>query len=204
MTGDYRWTGAGPTKSTPYVTEMVLRELPIPPLRVLDVGCGNGITTAAVADAGYEVVGVDPSESGIEIASRLYGDRAKFHVSGADPNLLDEIDEGPFDVVLSCEVVEHVFDPHVWADACYAALRPGGMLIVTTPHHGYVKNLLLSLMNGWDRHWRALETGGHIKFWSRRTLSELLESHGFRLEQIFGIGRPWPVWASLVVIAAKI
>jgi 2-polyprenyl-3-methyl-5-hydroxy-6-metoxy-1,4-benzoquinol methylase len=199
----YDWHGPHGTKSTPYVTPMLLRELPKPPLRVLDLGCGNGITTKALADNGYIVVGVDPSASGIT-TGRNHFPAIRFHLDIATPGLLGRIGEKPFDAVVSSEVVEHVYDPHAWADCCAECLQPGGRLIATTPHHGYLKNLLISLTNGWDRHWGPSTTGGHIKFWSRATLSKLLSHHGFEIERTFGVGRFPPVSASLVVIARKV
>lgn len=72
---------------------------------------------------------------------------------------------------------------------CYAALKPGGKLVSSTPYHGYLKNLLISLVGGWDRHANPLWDGGHIKLWSRRTLSALLTEAGFKDLQFAGAGR---------------
>jgi 2-polyprenyl-6-hydroxyphenyl methylase/3-demethylubiquinone-9 3-methyltransferase len=57
-------------------------------------------------------------------------------------------------------------------------LKPAGHFIVSTPYHGWLKNVVLALSGKMDNHFTALWDGGHIKFWSRETLSRLLRSKG--------------------------
>lgn len=83
------------------------------------------------------------------------------------------------------------------------ALRPGGRFLVTTPYHGHLKNLAFSLTDHWDAHHTPLWHGGHIKFWSRKTLGTLLEQGGFQIESFSGVGRMPHLWKSLVMIARK-
>jgi 2-polyprenyl-6-hydroxyphenyl methylase/3-demethylubiquinone-9 3-methyltransferase len=169
--------------------------------RVLDVGCGNGAFSDRLARRGYEVVGIDASADGIEIARRQASGR--YEQDQATPGLLERLGEEPFDAVVSLEVVEHVYDPHAWAVACFGALHPGGTLVCSTPYHGYAKNLALALAGKFDFHWHPLRTGGHIKFWSRATLSELLERNGFRVVGFAGAGRVPYLWKSMVVVARR-
>ena len=64
-------------------------------------------------------------------------------------------------------------------------------------------NLALSLAGKWDHHHTVLWHGGHIKFFSRQTLSKLLESEGFLPKQFFGVGRlPW-IWSSMILVMRK-
>src|SRR5947207_4597420 len=65
-------------------------ELLRPGTRVLDVGCGNGFTAGQFLERGCEVVGVDLSESGVELARRKYPD-ARFEVIGADERVLEDL-----------------------------------------------------------------------------------------------------------------
>jgi 2-polyprenyl-6-hydroxyphenyl methylase/3-demethylubiquinone-9 3-methyltransferase len=173
-----------------------------PSHRVLDIGCGKGALLKEFAAQGCEVVGVDLSEQGITLARKdIPGGR--FEVLGADANLLDVLGEAPFDLVISTEVVEHVYAPREWARACHHALKPGGRLICSTPYHGYLKNVLLSLLNKWDTHADPLWDGGHIKLWSRRTLTRLLTETGFRVTGFHGVGRFPGLWMTMVVTAQK-
>jgi 2-polyprenyl-3-methyl-5-hydroxy-6-metoxy-1,4-benzoquinol methylase len=100
-------------------------------------------------------------------------------------------------------VVEHLYAPREWARGCFAALKPGGHLICTTPYHGYFKNLVLSLLGRWDSHANPLWDGGHIKLWSRRTLSALLTEAGFTNLEFRGAGRVPGLWMTMVVKAEK-
>jgi 2-polyprenyl-6-hydroxyphenyl methylase/3-demethylubiquinone-9 3-methyltransferase len=177
---------------------------PTPGMRLLDVGCGNGFWAAHFARRGYAVVGIDPSASGIEVARQAYPG-IRFEQRVVSPRVCDELGEPPFDVIVSLDVVEHLYAPRDWALGCFHALRPGGTLVCSTPYHGYWKNLLLSLGNRWDAHWAPTWEGGHIKFWSRATLTRLLVHAGFAGERVAfrGVGRVPGLWRGMVLRAER-
>jgi 2-polyprenyl-6-hydroxyphenyl methylase/3-demethylubiquinone-9 3-methyltransferase len=76
--------------------------------------------------------------------------------------------------------------------------------VLTTPYHGYLKNLALAVTGAMDAHFTALWDGGHIKFWSYRTLRQLLQEFGFGHCEFRGAGR-WPaLWKSMVVTARRL
>ena len=194
---DYGWIDASPPTSTAYLLPAT-RHMLGDARRVLDVGCGNGAVTAMLAQLGYDVVGVDASLDGIEIARSAFRNIRFEHVAASE-DMLEVLGEEPFDAVISLEVVEHVFDPHLWARACHNALTAEGLLVCSTPYHGYLKNAALALAGGFDEHWGPLRAGGHIKFWSRRTISQLLTESGFSVERFVGVGRLPYLWKSMVV-----
>lgn len=167
--------------------------------RVLDLGCGNGVLSHALANAGFEVVGCDADENGISLARRE-DSSAHFEVASVynDPSKLGRRD---FDVVVTAEVIEHLFLPRYLPQFAAAVLRPGGHLIVTTPYHGYLKNVALAVFGKWDHHHSPLWDGGHIKFWSRTTLSRLLTEEGFEVTNFSGIGRFPYLWKSMILVA---
>ena len=134
-------------------------------LRWLDVGCGNGYLANWFAEKGCAVVGIDPSGSGMEQARRAYP-RVRFEQLVADEHLLGKLGEPAFDLVVSTEVVEHLYAPREWAQGMFHCLRPGGRLVCTTPYHGFLKNVAIALTNKYDAHHNPLWDGGHIKFWS--------------------------------------
>ena len=166
--------------------------------RVLDVGCGNGFTCGEFLKRGWTVVGIDLSESGIAQARSAYP-RARFESFPANDTILENLQAEPFDVVVSTEVVEHLYSPREYARGCFNALKPGGRFICTTPYHGYLKNLLLSLFGKWDTHADPLWDGGHIKLWSRSTLTKLLVETGFKNIQFRGAGRLPYLWMTMVM-----
>ncbi len=117
---------------------------------------------------------------------------------------LAEAFSATFDVVVSVEVVEHLYDPGAFVERLRAATRSNGLLVLTTPYHGYLKNLALALSNRCDSHYNSLSTGGHIKFWSRRTITKLLEAGGFSVVRVSGVGRLPFLWKSMVVVARPV
>jgi 2-polyprenyl-3-methyl-5-hydroxy-6-metoxy-1,4-benzoquinol methylase len=173
-----------------------------PGTRVLDVGCGNGFTCGEFLRRGCHVVGIDLSESGIEVARRTHP-TGRFEVLPADDKLLEALGEEPFDIVVSTEVVEHLYAPRAYAHGCFQALKPGGRFICTTPYHGYLKNLAIALAGKWDSHASPLWDGGHIKLWSRRTLGNLLAEAGFINLQFRGVGRTRWLWMTMAMSGDK-
>jgi len=171
-------------------------------MRVLDVGCGNGWMSAVFARHGCTVVGIDPSEQGVAVARQTYPS-IRFEVCEAGEHMLDSLGERPFDLVISTEVVEHLYGPMSYAVGIFGALRPGGRFVCTTPYHGYLKNLSLALAGKHDFHTHPLRQGGHIKFWSRATLTTLLERAGFVDIEFRGAGRVPYLWKSMVMSGTR-
>jgi 2-polyprenyl-3-methyl-5-hydroxy-6-metoxy-1,4-benzoquinol methylase len=174
--------------------------------RVIDIGAGNGTLCAMVKAAlpGCHVAGVEYDAQGVEVARREHPG-INFYHQGVQDNpaqVLGEEGEA-FDAVVCTEVVEHLFSPHLLPRYAAGLLRPQGLLVVTTPYHGYLKNLALSLTGSWDKHHSPLWHGGHIKFWSRRTLTQLLEDNGFEVTEFMGVGRLPYLWKSMVLTARK-
>jgi len=201
-TPTYGWRDTAIPPPDSYLTPILVRLVrEAAPTRILDLGSGNGAVTAQLAEIA-DTVGVDPDPAGVELArSAVSG--VRFEVDRAEPGLLERLDEAPFDVVVSSEVVEHVFDPPAWAATAFEAVRPGGVLICSTPYHGYVKNLLLALTGKWPTHLHPLVVGGHIKFFDRRALTQRLTDAGFRDVAFCGSGRVRFVWKSMVLRAVR-
>lgn len=198
----YGWTTTEEPHTCAILTPQILAILASSGARrILDLGCGNGALCAALHAAGYEVVGMELDAQAVEIARQAYP-QIPFHCLGVESAPHDLLrQEQPFDVVVSTEVIEHLYSPHLLPRFAAAVLRPGGRLVITTPYHGYWKNLALSLTNGWDNHLTALWHGGHIKFWSRATLSTLLSQAGFRVTGFTGVGRLPFLWMCMIVEA---
>jgi 2-polyprenyl-3-methyl-5-hydroxy-6-metoxy-1,4-benzoquinol methylase len=173
-----------------------------PNVRVLDVGCGNGYTAGQFAAQGCNVTGIDLSETGLSVARAAYPN-VRFECLAADDHILTNLGVEPFDIVISNEVIEHLYDPQAFSKGCYHALCQGGRFIVSTPYHGYLKNLALAALNKFDRHFNPLRRGGHIKFWTRKTLSHLLAQTGFVNLQFRGAGRIPYLWMTMLIAADR-
>jgi len=171
-------------------------------LRILDLGCGNGYVAAQLAERGHTVVGVDASPDGIAIARGAYP-TARFDVCSVYDEELPTLAGEGVDCIISLEVVEHLFYPKRLFEQSYRMLPNGGHLIVSTPYHGYLKNLALSLLNGWDRHFHVAWDGGHIKFFSQKTLARMACDVGFKYPRFYNVGRfPW-LWKSIIMVVEK-
>jgi 2-polyprenyl-6-hydroxyphenyl methylase/3-demethylubiquinone-9 3-methyltransferase len=169
--------------------------------RVLDAGCGNGNLSVRIAAAGFDVCAFDASPTGVEHAQRAFPG-IRFEVASAYDDLRERFGD-VFDACVSVEVIEHLYDPRAFVARMYEVLRPGGLFILSTPYHGYLKNLALAVTGRMDSHYTALWDGGHIKFWSRATLTTLLHEHGFEVIRFEGAGRiPW-LWKSMIVTARR-
>lgn len=204
MTDEYSYANADPPHTLSYLLPVLERQLRDvePGSRVLDLGCGNGALTAAWAQPLWHVTGIDSSISGIEFAKNAHPSHT-FRVCDATSPLSSLFAEESFDAVVSTEVIEHVFAPRRFLQNAFEVLKPSGKIILSTPYHGYLKNVLLALSGNMDTHFTALWDGGHIKFWSRRTLSALLEEAGFSQIEFYGAGRVPYVWNSMILVARK-
>lgn len=167
---------------------------------IIDVGCGNGYFANTLLKLGYNAYGTDASVKGIKIAREASPDR--FFVQDLSTDQLPaELQDVPFDTIISTEVIEHLYDPAGFINFCKQALKGKGEIIITTPYHGYIKNLMLSVFNKWDAHMNPLWHGGHIKMWSRKTLSKALTDAGFTLVTFKGCGRIPYFWKSMIIKA---
>jgi 2-polyprenyl-3-methyl-5-hydroxy-6-metoxy-1,4-benzoquinol methylase len=169
---------------------------------ICDLGCGNGYLTGRLAELGYTVVGIDASVSGLKVARQNYP-AAKFVHSIINGKLESRAELERFDLVVSSDVIEHLYRPSELVKDALSLLKPNGQFLIGTPYHGYLKNLVLSLSGRMDAHFTALDEAGHIKFFSVQTLSRLLHSHGFSDLKFSFYGRaPW-LWKNMICHARK-
>jgi len=152
---------------------------------VLDAGCGGGDFSIGLNEAGFTVFGLDMSPTGIAHAASL--GIGEFRVASVYEPLGAPFGRETFDAIVNVEVIEHLYSPYTFAQRAFEALVPGGTLVVTTPYWGYFKNLALALTNRTDKALSVLWEGGHIKHFSRATLTRLMHDTGF--EEVGFTGR---------------
>jgi 2-polyprenyl-6-hydroxyphenyl methylase/3-demethylubiquinone-9 3-methyltransferase len=168
--------------------------------KIFDLGCGNGSVAAQLSIMGCDVTGVDPSVEGIAQAAHQYPHLKLFQGSAYD-NLAERY--GTFPVVISLEVVEHLYDPRKYARCIFSLLQPGGTAVISTPYHSYLKNLAMALTGKMDAHFTALWDNGHIKFFSQKTLHVLLSQAGLTNIEFHRVGRIPALAKSMIAIAKK-
>jgi 2-polyprenyl-3-methyl-5-hydroxy-6-metoxy-1,4-benzoquinol methylase len=98
------------------VSSFVLGELPLAPVRVLEIGCGEGELTSTLARAGHDVLGIDPDAPEGLLFRR---------------STIEELDEpGPFEAVVASRSLHHVEDLAVALDKVVAVLRESGVIVI--------------------------------------------------------------------------
>nr|WHW29612.1 putative SAM-dependent methyltransferase [uncultured bacterium] len=168
--------------------------------RLFELGCGNGVSAYALAQQGFEVTAIDASESGIEIAKKNFAG-INFATGSAYDDLAGIY--GRYPIVMSLEVIEHLYSPVQFAKTVFDLLEPDGTAIISTPYHGYLKNLAVAVSGKFDTHVQPLSDGGHIKFFSKQTLATLLGDAGFSSTEFVMAGRIPALAKSMIAVAKK-
>ena len=138
--------------------------------RALDLGCGAGDFTAALARAGADTVGADVAEAAL-VRARSRHPGVEFRLVPFDGPL--PFEDGSFDLVWASEVIEHVADTARWLSEVRRVLAPGGRLLLTTPSHGRLR----VAVGGLERFSEPL--GDHLHLYTKHSLRTLLGEFGF-------------------------
>jgi 2-polyprenyl-3-methyl-5-hydroxy-6-metoxy-1,4-benzoquinol methylase len=171
------------------------------PRYTLDLGCGNGALAGWLAHHGFLIRGTDMSESGMAMARQTYPAVTFFRSEMGEPLPIQE--HRKYDLVICTEVIEHLPFPRQIFARAREALAPGGCLLLTTPYHGYLKNLAIALIGRSDEHWHPLRDFGHVKFFSIQTLRRLFEQEGFTVTEVARMGRISPFAKSMMFTGKK-
>jgi SAM-dependent methyltransferase len=172
-----------------------------PNRRAFDLGCGNGSTSNMLSELGFEVTGIDSSESGIAIAKEAYPHCTFANASGYD-DLAKKF--GQFGLVMSLEVVQHCAYPRRIAQRLFDLVEPSGMAIISVTYHSYLKNLALAVTGHLDQHFNPLWEAGPLKFFSMENCNTLLKEAGFLNIEFRRVGRVLPIFAkSMIAVAQK-
>jgi 2-polyprenyl-3-methyl-5-hydroxy-6-metoxy-1,4-benzoquinol methylase len=136
--------------------------------RLLDLGAACGFMLEAALEAGFDPSGVEFSAPAIELAAPAIRPR----IVRGDVN---DLPPGQFDVLTAFDIIEHQLDPALALRRWAERLRPGGLLLLTTPDAG---SLLGRLMG---RHWPMLQPLQHTVLFSREAMARLVDEAGLDL-----------------------
>lgn len=162
--------------------------MPLRGLRILDIGCGGGILSEAVARLGADVHGVDVVSKNIHAArvhAQAGGLAIDYEVASA------EILAGRgelYDAVLNMEVVEHVAELDVFLNACVRLVRPGGVMVVATLNRTLESWLAAIIMAEYVLHWLPRGTHRWSRFPAPVELENLLANGGLEVFARTGVG----------------
>lgn len=153
---------------------------------ILEAGCGAAAFTPYLAQCTNHMRACDISSEQIKKNSEAFPD-IHFFTQDLGSSLACETDS--MDIIWCSEVLEHLFDPAYAVREFYRVLKPEGKLLVTVPYHGGFKNILIALFK-WNEHFSA--DNPHIRFFTKKTISNVVNKAGFRSIRIetCGMGKP--------------
>lgn len=161
---------------------------------VIDVGCGSGLLTDFCKSQGNQVIGID-------ITSQVKTTRTRsLDVVQGDIEQVFPFPDETFSLAICIEVVEHLLQPDRMLGEIYRVLKPGGILILSTPNYAYwvlrvlylfgqlpvglpgrhYKGLFRRVSDSYPLPWRD----PHIRFFSPSIIKRFLNEYGFQIESI--------------------
>lgn len=150
----------------------------LPKGRLMDVGCGSGGFLQLASQLGWACSGLELDPAAAR-AARKFG----LHIEEGSYDLLTAYPEG-FDCIVCSHVLEHVHSPLDMLDKLYQALKPGGVLLLSTPNAQSQAGIFFGA------HWRGLEAPRHLVIPAAPFLRDYLNAMGFKVSQRIVDGFP--------------
>ena len=198
------WDPQGPQKAlhalNPARLGYVAERVSLADATVLDVGCGAGLLSEAMAQAGATVTAIDLAPNLLKVA-RLHGLETGIKVGYREIAVETLAGEQPasFDAITCMEMLEHVPDPASIIEACARLLKPGGQLFVSTLNRTLAAFALAIV--GAEYVARVLPKGTHQyrDFIKPSELAKWLRDSGLELQEVSGLMyEPWSNSARVV------
>mgnify|MGYP000870951935 FL=1 len=171
---EYNWNSSEEDHSFPYLSKSInkiFKNLKNKK-KLLDIGCGNGSLTKVMATNFNKTFAIDSSVSAIFFAKKKKNNN--IIIKKVSLKIYKKYFKNKnFDTITAIEVIEHVYSPETFINEIKYIMNKKTNLIISTPYHGYFKNLLISILGKFDSHLNPLWEHGHIKFWSIKTFAPI-------------------------------
>lgn len=139
---------------------------------LLDVGAGTGAFVNTLKLAGWNVTGLEPDETARQNANNKYGLTLRL------PDHLFSLKDSQFDAITLWHVLEHIYDLHEYLEQFKKIIKPGGRLIIAVPNYTSYDAKV------YKEYWAAYDVPRHLYHFSPKSMEQLGNANGFRLESM--------------------
>lgn len=144
-------------------------------LKLLDVGCSSGALLTIITEMGFIASGVEPALEAAQTAKKAGFDVYQGYLTEA--NYPSET----FDIITLFEIIEHITNPMDMLNECHRILKPGGILMLSTPNSAsWTARFMKKDWEGFN----LTKMGGHISIFSPKSIIHLANKTGFKVERI--------------------
>ena len=164
--------------------------------KVLDIGCGSGMLLHQFRNSFKTLVGLEYSEHRLKQASVNLAEQDFVAVQGSAEDMV-EIESNSIDRIISADTIEHIPEVYSACSEMFRVLKPGGKLVINTPNIAFIKKRVLLLLGRFPSTSQKNEgigsdilfDGGHLHYFTYRSLRLVLEKAGFVMEKKIGYGK---------------
>ncbi|MGC4403582.1 methyltransferase domain-containing protein [Methyloversatilis sp. MC4-4] len=182
--------------------------------RILDIGCGDGYLLYQFRQSFRELLGLEYSPVRLESARQKLREFAFRPICGSAEKM-DELQNDSIDCIVTADVIEHIPDVYEASSEMYRVLKPGGVLVINTPNIAFAVKRLRLLAGRFPSTSQPNEglgsdvlfDGGHLHYFTFRSLSLLLKRNGFVVEKKIGFGPCGKVhdfWPELMSVGVQL
>jgi 2-polyprenyl-6-hydroxyphenyl methylase/3-demethylubiquinone-9 3-methyltransferase len=170
-----------------YIKAHIAKQFGTTALSLVDIGCGGGLMSEPMAQAGFTVTGLDASEKNIAVAS-LHAQRSALNIRylASSAEALAASSE-QFDVVLALEIIEHVADIDVFYHALAQLVKPGGLLILSTINRTAKSYAMAIIGAEYVMRWLPRGTHDWNKFIKPSEMARALSAYSFQMIETCGM-----------------
>lgn len=169
-------------------------------ITILDFGCGSGILFEKLKKLNphSRLIGIDVSKEAIKLAREKFPNDNFYIIQDGQTF---PISDKSIDFILATDVIEHVYETNKTLAEFYRILKPDGKLLLTTPYHGLIKNLIIVLFY-FEKIFDPVEA--HIRFYTKKSLFSVLKKYKFEIQKYNYFGRFYPLSRAILVLANKV
>jgi 2-polyprenyl-3-methyl-5-hydroxy-6-metoxy-1,4-benzoquinol methylase len=168
-------------------------------ITIFDYGCGSGKIFRELQKMNPKatLIGADISQLAIKRITKQFP-KNKFHLI-SDGQVLP-IKSSSVDFITALDVIEHAVHTELLLSEFHRILSPKGKLLISTPYHGLIKNLVICVV---DFEIVFNPYGPHIRFFTKKSLLEGTEKSKFKMLKFGYYGRSYPLWRGMYTLLEK-